>query len=83
MIMKPATALALAGTLLLGGCAYDYAQHTDRVGYAAGNAVKANIAMQTTNPSKPSMNSTTDLGKNGVVGVQDATSTDTGTTTTP
>ena len=82
MIMKPPTALALAATLLLGGCAYDYAQRTDRVGYAAGNAVKANIAMQTINPSKPSMNTTTGLGKNGVVG-EDATSTDTGTTTTP
>jgi len=54
-------------TLLLGGCAYDYLQHTDRVGYSAGDAVKANLAQQTINPSKRSMYLKGGLGKNGFV----------------
>lgn len=63
-----AKAIAAATALLLvGGCAYDYTQRTDRVGYSAGNAVKANMAIQTTNPSKGSMYSTKGLGKNGPV----------------
>jgi len=53
--------------LLLGGCAYDYLQHTDRVGYSAGDAVKANLAQQTINPSKRSMYLKGGLGKNGFV----------------
>lgn len=51
----------------LAGCAYDYRQRTDRVGYAAGDAVKANLARETTNPTKASMYSTKGLGKNGSV----------------
>ena len=43
-------AVPIALALLLGGCTYDYLQHTDRVGYPAGDAVKANIAAETTNP---------------------------------
>jgi hypothetical protein len=58
-----ALALVLAATLT--GCAYDYAQRTDRVGFSAGDAVKSNIAIQTTNPSKTSMNDTTGLGQDG------------------
>ena len=58
-----ALALVLAG--LLGGCTYDYAQHTDQVGYSAGDAVKANLALQTIDPSKKSMNNTDGLGKDG------------------
>ena len=60
---------ALAATLavLLGGCAYDYLQHTDRVSYSAGNAVKANLESETTSPSKKSMYNTSGLGKNGVI----------------
>lgn len=66
------TRLALllsAGTavLVLGGCAYDYMQRTDRVGYSAGDAVKANIAAQTIDPAKGSAYSTKGLGKNGYV----------------
>ncbi len=57
-------AMAVA-TAPLAGCAYDYAQHTDQVSYAAGNAVKANLEMSTMNPSKRSTYSTTGLGKNG------------------
>ena len=64
-----AARLAAAIALLagLGGCSYDYLQRTDRVGYSAGNAVKANLAQQTTNPMKRSMYSTKGLGKDGAV----------------
>jgi hypothetical protein len=58
-------ALALVIAALLGGCAYDSAQHTDRVGYSAGNAVKANLALQTINPLKKSLNDTPGLGRDG------------------
>lgn len=62
-------ALLFAGTaiLALGGCTYDYLQHSDRVGYSSGNAVKANMAAQTIDPAKGSANSTAGLGKDGVV----------------
>jgi ABC-type uncharacterized transport system auxiliary subunit len=60
--------LALAAVaVLLSGCAYDYLQRTDRVAYHAGNAVQANTAIQTTNPTKASMYNTSGLGKNGNV----------------
>ncbi len=62
-----APAFALAAALLLGGCSYDYVQHTDRVGYSAGDAVKANLERETKSPSKRSMYSTTGLGRNGDV----------------
>ncbi len=64
--------LALCGatSLLLSGCAYDYLQHTDRVGYSAGDAVKANLVQETTNPSKRSMYLKGGLGKNGIVTAQ-------------
>jgi hypothetical protein len=55
-----------AATAPLAGCAYDYAQHTDRVSYASGNAVKANLEMATIDPSKRSTYSTKGLGKNGI-----------------
>lgn len=51
----------------LGGCMYDYSQHTDRVSQNAGEAIKANMAMTTTDPSSSSMNDTTGLGENGRV----------------
>lgn len=63
-------ALLLCGTaaaLALSGCAYDYLQRTDKVGYSAGDAVKANLQAQTMNPSKASAYSTGGLGKNGAV----------------
>lgn len=63
-----------AAVLLLSGCAYDYMQHTDRVGYSAGDAVKANLVQETTNPSKRSTYLKGGLGKNGVVTSQDGTS---------
>ena len=58
-------ALAIALALPLVGCAYDYWQHTDRVGYGVGDAVRANIESQTVDPSKASMNDVSGLGKNG------------------
>ena len=60
-------AVAIALLAVLGGCSYDYMQRTDRVGYNAGNAVKANLAQQTTNPMKASMYSTKGLGKDGPI----------------
>jgi hypothetical protein len=59
--------LAAALALPLGGCAYDYLQHTDRVAYSAGNAVKANLERETMDPSKRSMYVTSGLGENGPV----------------
>ncbi|MDP3317353.1 MAG: hypothetical protein Q8M47_14955 [Devosia sp.] len=63
-------ALILCGTaaaLALGGCTYDYLQRTDKVGYSAGDAVKANLEAQTTDPARDSAYSTKGLGKNGYV----------------
>jgi hypothetical protein len=63
-------ALILCGAataLALGGCAYDYLQRTDKVGYSAGDAVKANMAAQTINPARDSAYSTGGLGQNGYV----------------
>lgn len=71
--MNPLLLTAVRGVAMLAvfsalaGCAYDYRQRTDRVGYAAGDAVKANLARETTNPTKASMYSTKGLGKNGSV----------------
>ena len=48
--LRAAAVLALLSAL--AGCAYDYRQRTDRVGYSAGDAVKANLARETTNPTK-------------------------------
>ena len=60
-------ALAGAAALLLSGCAYDYLQHSDRVAYSAGDAVKANLERETISPSKKSMYVTSGLGGNGQV----------------
>jgi hypothetical protein len=62
-------------TAPLAGCVYDYAQHTDRVSYRAGNAVAQNLESETINTSKRSMYSTAGLGKNGVVTATSGTST--------
>jgi hypothetical protein len=60
--------VAIAGLLAgLGGCTYDYLNRTDRVSYRAGDAVKANLARETTDPSKKSMYQTGGLGKDGFV----------------
>lgn len=60
-------AVAIAAATLLGGCAWDYLNHEDRVSYRAGNAVDANLEQETVNPSKGSMYVTQGLGKNGAV----------------
>jgi hypothetical protein len=57
------TGLALA----LGGCTYDYLQHSDRVAYSAGDAVKANLESETSNSSSEARHKTTGLGRDGVV----------------
>ncbi len=63
-----ASAAIVLAALLLGGCAsYDYLQRTDRISYHAGDAVKANLERETTNPSSGSMYDTGGLGKNGTV----------------
>lgn len=59
--------VALALLPLASGCAYDYAQRTDRVGFSAGNAVKANLEAQTIDPANPNGQKTGGLGKNGSV----------------
>jgi hypothetical protein len=64
-------ALALALAALLTGCTYDYASRLDRVSNRAGNAVKANLALHTINPSKKSMYKTDDLGKDGHMPIVD------------
>lgn len=60
-------ALAAIPALTLSGCAYDYLQHTDRVAYHSGDAVKANLEGETIDPSKDSMYVTSGLGKDGSV----------------
>ena len=66
-IVLTAMLVMAAVTAPLAGCAYDYTQHTDRVSFRGGNAVKANLESETTNPSKRSMYSTRGLGANGSV----------------
>jgi hypothetical protein len=61
------TGLAAILALTLGGCTYDYLQRTDRVAYSAGDAVKANLEGETTNPSSDAAYKTKGLGRNGVV----------------
>lgn len=67
MTMMRLPLMLVAVSALIGGCSYDYAQRSDRVAFNAGNAVKANLEMQTRDPSKKTMNRTSDLGKNGSV----------------
>ncbi len=70
--MKLTTSVAKALVVIalgffLSGCAYDYLQTTDRVAYSAGDAVKANLESQTTNPSAASQYDLTHLGEDGPV----------------
>jgi hypothetical protein len=69
--------------LLLSGCSYDYLQHTDRVAYSAGDAVKANLESETINPSKRSMYNTKGLGKTGVAGATTTTTAPASAASTP
>jgi hypothetical protein len=61
-----------AAALLLSACAYDYIQRTDRVGYSHGDAVKANIAAQTINPSSDAAYKVKGLGKSGAARLPEA-----------
>ena len=67
MSLVRAGAAAMAVAFALGGCTYDYLQHSDRVAYSAGDAVKANLERETINPSKKSQFNTRGLGRDGVV----------------
>lgn len=74
---RAAIGLAIGATglaLSLGGCSYDYLNHSDRVAYSEGDAVKANLEAETINPAKRSMSNTRGLGKNGLVNPDDLTS---------
>ncbi len=71
-----AIAAAALTALSLTGCAYDYLQRSDRIAYSSGDAVKANLARETTNPANPQSLNTKGLGKDGDVVPG-------GTTTTP
>jgi hypothetical protein len=62
--------LAVLILMPLAGCFYDYAQHSDRVAYSAGDAVKANLERETANPSKKSMSDVSGLGQDGEVAIQ-------------
>jgi hypothetical protein len=64
-LFKITAAITLA--LSLGACASDDMQRTDSNAYSHGDAVKANMAIQTINPSKASMYKKSGLGKNGAV----------------
>jgi hypothetical protein len=66
-ITSAAFLIMVVATAPLAGCAYDYAQHTDRVSFRAGNAVAQNLEAETINPAKRSMYAKGGLGKNGVV----------------
>jgi len=70
--------------MTLGGCTYDYLNHSDRIAYSAGDAVNANLERETINPSKKSMYLRWGLGRNGLVIPKTATATTTtvGATTT-
>lgn len=65
LVLKGGAVLAIA--LLATSCTYDHMQRTDRVSFRAGNAVRANMAIQTVNPSKGSQYVTTGLGASGRV----------------
>ncbi|VAW22586.1 hypothetical protein MNBD_ALPHA12-480 [hydrothermal vent metagenome] len=65
-IVRNTGIIALAA-VLLGGCSYDYLQHSERVAYSAGNAVRANLEGQVINPSGGYMYDVSGLGKNGYV----------------
>jgi len=59
-----ALGLALA---LLAGCSYDYLQHSDRISYSAGDAVRHNLEAETTKPDKRLAYDTKGLGRNGKI----------------
>ena len=57
---------ALLLPLVLAGCS-SWAQRSDKVFPKMGNAVKANLAIHTTNPSSKQANDVSGLGQDGFV----------------
>ena len=85
MTAKRCVLVSASGFLLafaLSGCTYDYLQNSDRVGYHAGDAVKANLATSTTDPSSASNYNKKGLGKDGNV-IPDDSGSATGMTPPP
>ena len=76
------TVVAASLGVALGGCTYDYLNHSDRIAYSAGDAVNANLERETINPSKKSMYLRWGLGRNGLVIPPTATSTTIAASTT-
>jgi hypothetical protein len=60
-------ALVVVATMTLTACAYDYLQHSDRIAYSAGDAVRANLERETADPSHGAMYDLDGLGANGAV----------------
>jgi hypothetical protein len=61
-------AAALVAAAGLSACSsYDYYNHLDRVSFAGGNAVRANLEMQTADPARATSRKVTGLGRNGKV----------------
>ena len=58
--------IALILPLVLAGCS-SWAQRSDKVYPKMGNAVKANLAIHTTNPSSKQANDVSGLGQDGFV----------------
>ncbi|WP_332689443.1 hypothetical protein [Devosia sp.] len=65
LLLKAGTMVVLGA--VAAGCSYDQRNHSDRVTFAAGNAVRANLERETVNPSKDSMYRVGGLGRNGIV----------------
>lgn len=53
--------------VMLGACTYDHLNRSDRITFAGGNAVRANLERETTDPSNASKFALGGLGKNGFV----------------
>jgi hypothetical protein len=60
-------ALIAATAMTLTACAYDYMQHSDRIAYSTGDAVRANLERETADPSHGDMYDLDGLGANGAV----------------
>ena len=71
MTFRPAVTMLrivlLTGAVMapLGGCNYDYLNRQDRVTFAGGNAVRANLERETADPTNRSRYSVKGLGRTG------------------
>ena len=66
LVLGKGIATVLAAGLLTG-CVYDSLQHTDRVSFSTGDAVRANLERETTQPTADYMYDTSGLGADGIV----------------